>query len=166
MRTHSPAFSPGPYPSFLRTYQITICTRHVTDTPRECTCGVCLGANTTHELLGPEWWQQEARPTGRRFVNWVNCQGVQGQPGVRRSTLRKQWKQGTSEEKENHEKEKTPVTVTARVKGPSSPFARPRCRLWSMGLEKTPSASTLLRRVDSYQESYGRKEVWKRSPKE
>lgn len=107
MRTHSPAFSPGPYPSFLRTYQITICTRHVTDTPRECTCGARLGANTTHELLGPEWWQQEARPTGRRFVNWVNCQGVPGQPGVTRSTLRKQWKprnkwrEGKSREREN-----------------------------------------------------------------
>lgn len=92
MRTHSPAFSPGPYHSFLCTYQITICTRHVTDTPRECTCGTCLGANTTHKLLGTEWWRQEARLTGRQFVNWVNCQGVQEQPGVTRSTLRKKWK--------------------------------------------------------------------------
>ena len=107
MRTHSPAFSPGPYHSFLCTYQITICTRHVTDTPCECTCGRRLGANTTHKLLGPEWWQQEARRTGRRFVNWKNCQGVQGQPGVMRSTLRKKWKprnkwrEGKSREREN-----------------------------------------------------------------
>ena len=165
MRTHSPAFSPGPYHSFLCTYQITICTRHVTDTPRECTCGTCLGANTTHKLLGTEWWRQEARLTGRQFVNWVNCQGVQEQPGVTRSTLRKSENQGTNEEKENHEKEETPVIVTASMKGPSSPFTKPRCRLWSMGLEKMPSASTLRRRVDSYQESYGRKEVWKWSPK-
>lgn len=73
--------------------------------------------------------------------------------------------QGTNEEKEKHEKEETPVIVTASMKGPSSPFAKPRCRLWSMGLEKMPSASTLLRRVDSYQESYGWIEVWKWSPK-
>lgn len=67
--------------------------------------------------------------------------------------------QGTNEEKENPEKEETPVIVTASAKGRSSPFAKPTCRLWSMGLEKMPSASTLLRRDDSYRESCGWKEV-------
>ena len=59
--------------------------------------------------------------------------------------------QGTNEEKENPEKEETPVIVHAS--------AKPTCRLWSMGLEKMPSASTLLRRDDSYRESCGWKEV-------
>ena len=72
MRAHSPAICPCPYHSCLCTHQITI---HTTQ----------LQTEHMRAHVGRVWeqrWRQEARPTGRRFVNWVNCQGVWEQPAL------------------------------------------------------------------------------------
>lgn len=166
VRTHSPAICPCPYHSCLCTHQITIHTTQVTDRAYECTRGTCLGANTTQ--VAGAWMMVAGDKADRKAVcelgELPRCPRTARNDALYNSG--KSENQRTNEEKENPEKEETPVIVTASTKGPSSAFTKPRCRLWSMGLEKMPSASTLLRRDDSYRESCGLKEVWKRSLKE
>ena len=135
VRTHSPAIRPCPYHSCLCTHRITIHTTQVTDRAYACTRGTCLGANITQVAGG--WMMAAGGKADRKAV----CELGELPRCLRTASALHSGKsenQGTNEEKENPEKEETLVTVTASAKGPSSPFAKPRRRLWSMGWRKCP----------------------------
>ena len=106
--------------------------------------------------------RRQGRQEGGLWTGWTAKVSENSQ----RSTLRKKWKprnkwrEGKSWERGNSSH------CDCKRERAFFPFRQTKTSPVVYGLEKMPSASTLLRRDDSSRESCGWREVWKRSPKE